>query len=268
MLKNYINEKYTSPSDFSELYSKGNPFPHIVFDDFFKQDILDQIHDEFPDLSLLEDVVNYDSQREKKYASIGMKDLSVSAFNLISFLNSDIFLKYLKDLTGIQETLISDPYLSGGGYHEIKNGGYLKVHADFNFHPTLKLHRRLNILIYLNKDWEDSWGGGLELYENESSKLPALKIVPNFNKVVVFTTTSSTYHGHPTPLNCPDNRSRRSIALYYFSDSRPINELSDVHATKFIETRDDNFSLKFRYYNVIKSITPPLLFGFIKKVFR
>ena len=81
-----------------------------------------------------------------------MKNLSDTANQLISFLNNDIFLKYLQEITGIKEPLISDPYLSGGGYHEIKNGGVLKVHADFNRHPSLELDRRVNLLLYLNKN--------------------------------------------------------------------------------------------------------------------
>ena len=119
----------------------------------------------------------------------------------------------LNELTRIKEPLISDPYLSGGGYHEIKTGGLLKVHADFNKHPKLDLDRRLNLLIYLNEDWKDEWGEALQLFEQDMDR--AIQTVyPRFNTAVLFTTTDYTYHGHPDPLKCPEDRSRKSSAYY------------------------------------------------------
>ena len=68
--------------------------------------------------------------------------------------------------------MISDPYLSGGGYHEIKNSGFLKVHVDFTKHPYLNLDRRINLLLYLNTNWDNNWGGSLKLYDQNDLGKP------------------------------------------------------------------------------------------------
>ena len=93
--------------------------------------------------------------------------MSIKTNHLISYLNSYEFINFLSNLTGIKEKLIPDPYLWGAGYHELKDEGFLNVHADFNLHPELKLNRRINLLIYLNKDWQENYGGSLELWNRE-----------------------------------------------------------------------------------------------------
>ena len=120
----------------------------------------------------LSNKLNFKTQNEIKLTSIGMEDLSPSAFKLISFLNSDIFLIYLQKLTGIKEKLFSDPYLLGGGYHEIKKGGFLDVHADFNKYKDVNLDRRINLLLYLNHDWNVEWNG---------NKVYAIEEIPVYN---------------------------------------------------------------------------------------
>lgn len=231
------------PSTLSSQYRSNSPFPHIVLDNFISEDLLNSVSEEFPDLKTLDNKLEFSNQKEIKFASTGSSELSPSARFLINFLNSDIFLRYLQHLTGISEPLISDPYLSGGGYHEIKTGGVLKVHADFNKHPKLNLDRRLNLLLYLNKDWDSSWGGNLELYKPNDLSSPVVSVEPIFNRCVIFSTTSFTYHGHPEPLTCPEERSRRSIALYYFSTGRPENEVFTTrHGTIFVETKGEKFS--------------------------
>lgn len=96
-------------------------------------------------------------------------------------------MKYLDKLTGFDEKLISDPYFNGGGYHEIKRSGLLKVHADFNKHPDFDIDRRLNLLIYLNDNWQEDWGEELELYDENDMSNPIQKIAPIFNRCVIFT---------------------------------------------------------------------------------
>ena len=109
--------------------------------------------------------------------------------------------------------------------HEIRRGGFLKIHSDFNVHPQLRLNRRLNLLLYLNKNWKIDWGGQLELWDQEMKSCRA-KVQPNFNKMIIFKTTDYSYHGHPEPLNCPENISRKSIALYYYTNGRPKEEIN------------------------------------------
>ena len=133
---------------------------------------------------------------------------------LIDFMNSENFLIFTK-ITSIKEKLISDPELNGGGLHEIKSGGMLKIHTDFRKHPSLDLDRRINVLIYLNKNWSEKYGGELELWD-KNMKYCGKKIKPIFNKMVIFSTTDFSNHGHPEPIQCPQNVSRKSVLFIIF----------------------------------------------------
>ena len=265
----HIQEKHHNILLLKKIYKKNKPFPHIVLDNFINEELLNNVLNEFPDLSTVDNKRRFNEPKQIKFGSIGFENLSYNANQLISFLNNDIFLKYLQELTGIKEPLISDPYLSGGGYHEIKNGGVLKVHADFNRHPSLELDRRVNLLLYLNKNWKEEWGGNLELYSPNNLDEPVVKVIPEFNRCVIFNTTSYTYHGHPEVISCPDGISRKSIALYYFSTGRPKSEVSEKHSTMWKEVKGETFEPDpLTVGKIIKAITPPIIFDFIKKIIR
>jgi len=136
-------------------------------------------------------------------------------------------LQFLERLTGING-LMGDPSLLGGGVHKINRGGKLGVHADFNVHFRTQLHRRINLLLYLNKDWNAEWGGDLELWEKDMSKC-CIKVAPVFNRAAIFNITDDAFHGHPHPLNTPENVSRYSLALYYYTVDRPEHEKAPWH---------------------------------------
>lgn len=270
-LEEYIQDKHLSLS--STEYLSNDPFPHIVIDNFINETLLDNVESEFPDLASLQDVVSFSSETSLKFASKGFKDLSPSAGRLISFLNSDVFLNYLRDLTGINEPLFSDPYLEGGGYHQIKSGGFLKTHIDFTKHKQSSLDRRINLLIYLNKGWVDDWGGSLCLFDKEDLKQPSKKISPMFNRCVIFSTSSFSYHGHPDPVICPIDTSRRSIALYYFSNGRPSSEVSaqsnnDPHQTFWVDESGRKIGQISTARRVISKLLPPVVKNIIRKVLR
>ena len=205
-------------------YSLADPFPHTQIDNFFSNEYLDTVLEEFPDLSKLSDSQNYKNQNEIKFANNDFKNFPETIKNFFNFLNSQTFLNFLQTVTSIKEKLIADEQLNGGGLHEIKSGGLLKVHTDFNKHPTNNFDRRVNVLIYLNKDWQEKYNGSLELWDKDMRNCKQ-KILPSFNKMVIFSTTDFSNHGHPDPIECPTNISRKSIALYYFSKGRPKNEI-------------------------------------------
>jgi Rps23 Pro-64 3,4-dihydroxylase Tpa1-like proline 4-hydroxylase len=114
-------------------------------------------------------------------------------------------------------------------------GGFLKVHVDFNRHPLLNLDRRLNLLVYLNEDWRDEYGGHLELWPADMSRCER-RILPVFNRTVVFSTTDASFHGHPAPLACPEGMSRKSVSFYYYTNGRPAHEGAEPHDTIFRKT--------------------------------
>ena len=208
------------PRSFAPHYATNKPFPHIVLKNIWDDGQLAQVADE------CERFDDWDEEK-KFYGSIGKRacgtisKLPPAVSSLVNFCNGPEFLNTLEILTG-EVGLIPDPYLFGGGIHSTLNQGFLKMHADFNWHKRLKLYRRLNLLIYLNRDWDESWGGGLQLASAGSSGLEVGTVVmPNFNKTVIFTTTDSSFHGHPDPMKLPAGRVRNSIALYYYVSRKP-----------------------------------------------
>jgi len=205
-------------------YHNGIPFPSIVIENFFDEEYLNQILSDFPDLSKIESSQKYMNKNEIKYANNDYENFPDSIKNFFDFLNSDYYLNFLQKITSIKEKLVPDPKLNGGGLHEIKKGGVLKVHTDFNRHPSLELDRRINVLIYLNKSWKEQYGGHLELWDKEMLECKK-KILPTFNKMVIFSTNDFSNHGHPDSVECPQNQSRKSIALYYFSEGRSPEDL-------------------------------------------
>jgi hypothetical protein len=220
------------PTHFREEFETAEPFPHLVIDGLFPDSMLDEALAFFPAADQL-DWVKFDNAQEKKLGYRHGTPLPLPLELILYRLNSWEMLQFLEKSTGI-EGLIPDPYFGGGGLHQIQPGGFLGVHTDFNVHPTLKLDRRLNMLIYLNKEWPESYGGHLELWSRDGKRLEK-RILPTFNRTVIFATSDFSYHGHPQPLSCPPDRSRRSLSLYYYSNGRPEEERSAPHDTLFIE---------------------------------
>lgn len=235
---NYINTPYQDLKATAEFYSKGyhfaQPFPNITFPNFFNPGMLEEVRREFPRLTK-ENSMFYNSPQELKYASRGTTLFGPWTRGFVKYLNSPEFINFLQALTGIKEPLVPDHEFMGGGLHQIPRGGFLKLHADFNKKEIAgkKLDRRLNLLIYLNKDCKDEYGGHFELWNKDRSKCMQ-RIAPVFNTMALFSTTSTSYHGHPDPLKCPEGMNRISIALYYYSDGRPAEEITAEHTTKFV----------------------------------
>jgi len=220
------------PNALRDTYLSADPFPHIVLDGLFEDADLDPVLADFPrpeETRWLE----FDSPTEKKlgyYHERSTISPRVRAF--LNAMNGFEMLMFLEALSGI-DGLIPDPYFGGGGIHQIETGGFLKVHADFNVHPKLKIDRRMNMLVYLNKDWREEWGGHLELWSADASECRA-RIAPLFNRTVIFSTTDTSFHGHPHPLTSPEGVTRKSVSLYYYTAGRPEDERSAPHDTIFI----------------------------------
>lgn len=216
-------------------YRGGSPFPHIVIDEFLRPGSVEAINRAFPDpdqemirksrTAILDDGrVAQSGKRNYRYGEV---DEAIEG--LFAELNTQPFIQWLESLTGIN-ALLPDPRMRGGGIHVTEPGGLLRVHADFNKHPLFGLDRRINVLIYLNEDWQEDYGGHLELWNSDVSQCEK-RILPIANRCVIFNTSSDSFHGHPQPLTCPQGRERRSIAMYYYSNGRPPQEQREKHAT-------------------------------------
>jgi hypothetical protein len=239
-------------------YAAARPFPHVVLDDFFDPLLLDMVLEEFPPPGAIR-WQRFDNDREIKLAAATESSFGPVTRLLLYHLNSMTFLQFLSRVTGISG-LIPDPSFEGGGLHQIERGGKLGIHADFNKHREYQLDRRLNLLLYLNKGWREEYGGHLELWNRDMTRCEA-KVAPIFNRVMVFGTTDYTYHGHPDALQCPPGTTRKSLALYYFSNGRPADEVSDAHSTTFRPRREGEFrpTLNQRLRVVAKELLPPII---------
>ena len=262
-IEKYISKNYSNLKNLSELKKKeyllSEPFPSIILDNFFNEDYLKEILKEFPNLENLENTSKYVNKNEIKFANNNFELFPKILKNFISFLNSQELINFIQDITSIKEPLKADKNLNGGGLHEIKKGGVLKIHTDFNRHPSLDLDRRVNVLIYLNKDWNDKYGGHLELWDKDMIECKK-KILPIFNRIVIFSTNDFSNHGHPNPVTCPIELSRKSIALYYFSKGRPAEELNRNHLKNktYFKNRsgiiDDVESKNEKFKNILRNL--------------
>jgi hypothetical protein len=196
-------------------YRTAQPFPHIVLDDFFDRATIARAVAAFP---------SPDSARWKEYRHVNARKLGNTdrrAFpeaigSIVDALNAPAFVTFLSRLTGVDD-LLADPTLEGGGMHQSARGGFLNVHVDFTAHPHHRdWRRRVNVLLYLNEVWDDAYGGHLELWAEDMSRC-VRSIAPISNRCVIFTLGPTAFHGHPAPIACPPDHTRKSIATYYYT---------------------------------------------------
>ena len=198
------------------------PFPHVVIDGFLQSDTLPRILSEVNKLK--------DADAQSKYIDTSSPyEFNKYAFNsnygsylkeLFVELNSPVFIKHIERITGVNNIICNELSLHGAGVHRIKSKGFLQLHTDFNTYHSKKgmLDRRINLLIYLNPDWKAEYKGELCLCD-KNTNMCAKKIEPILNRCVIFNTTSASIHGHPEPLNVPDDVLRQSIAVYYYTEN-------------------------------------------------
>jgi Rps23 Pro-64 3,4-dihydroxylase Tpa1-like proline 4-hydroxylase len=226
-------------------YQQAEPFPHAVLDHFLDEELLNQYLEEFQSLNQSNGWIDYLHFNQDKRGLNKVELLPFALRKTIEALSTPAFLSFLSQVTGI-ENLITDDSYEGGGIHQSARGGFLNIHSDFTVHPHHRhWRRRLNVIVYLNKDWQPEWGGDLELWDKEM-KACRQKIAPIFNRCVIFNTDEDSFHGHPDPLNCPPDRFRRSIALYYYTiEKKPLKK-----ATHFqVRPQDDAKKYRIRLDN-------------------
>ena len=226
MLLDYI-KLMQDAADLKEGYAAAQPFPHIVLDNFLPERALQMLLDGFPPPDSViwkgVDSEHTKSKQDTRYAVGNTKDILFGrARPVFMELTSGSFAGFLNQLTGI-EYLLPDPYYVEGGFHVVGNGGKLDPHADFSHHKFTGLERRVNLLLYLNPDW--THGGSLTLYDKNCR--PQVDIEPILNRCVIFSTSATSFHGHPIPMTLPDGVKRRSLALYYYklSADRPRHKI-------------------------------------------
>jgi hypothetical protein len=236
-LTQYLNPRHvSSAAAIGDRFSSNAPFPHVVLDDFLAPDYADELLFGFPSFDRGY-AVGDDGKTGDKSTVSRIRALGDAYARLDDLVQSPDFLQWLSEATQIPE-LLYDPFYLGGGTHNNREGMSLNAHIDFNYHASERWHRRLNLLVYLNHDWQHEWGGALELYKDPHQAHGAdVSITPLFNRCVIFATTEHSWHGFDR-ISLPEkskSETRKSIALYFYTKERPQQEIADRHTTIYVQ---------------------------------
>lgn len=219
-----------------EQFRSAAPFPHVVIDHFLASSFASELMSAFPRFEQGNDI-SADGRPGGKSTLDRIRGLGPVWQRLDNAIKSSEFLACMGRLTGI-EALLYDPWYLGGGTHENRNGMSLDAHVDFNFHPSERWHRRLNLIVYLNPHWQEAWGGCLQLFADPHAQVrPDRSISPAFNRCVIFETSERSWHGFDE-IRLPEDHAhltRRSVALYFYSKHRPATEIADRHTTVYVD---------------------------------
>lgn len=219
----------------SQQFAKAAPFRHVVIENFLDDSFAERLLAAFPAFEKGNSIGD-DGKPSGKSTIERMKALGADYTALDSVIQSREFLEFIGKITGIDE-LLYDPFYLGGGTHENRHEQALQAHIDFNYHPSERWHRRLNLIVYLNPAWDEAWGGNLELFDDpyKDSK-PFVRISPAMNRCVIFETTEKSWHGFDR-ITLPAEHgglSRKSIALYFYTKDRPAQEVAQKHTTHYV----------------------------------
>lgn len=257
-----VAEATEAGKKYAREYQSGEPYHHICIDNFLPEAVAMKVREEA--LAMGEKQPENTSPQEHLKTSYNPDNMPLYSRSVFGALNSQAFLRFLEEMTGIPH-LIPDPYFLGAGIHRTNTGGYLGIHADFNMHKRMYLERRLNILIYLNPDWKPEYGGAFEVWTDDMQTQVA-SFPPIMNRMCCFSTSSNSYHGNPEPVNHPENDPRISIALYYYTAT--WDETRVAHSTLFRPRpgSGDQVAKGAHRRRMLQRLMPPILYDQIKNM--
>lgn len=209
-------------------FRAASPFPHLVIDNFLEDTYASEVAHAFPTAD--DTWHEYCNPIEVKKSRDDLSEFPVALQSLFRLLGSDTVLDKFQTISGIEERLQTDPTLHGAGLHAYPRYGRLNIHLDYEKHPILQnKERRLNLILFLNRDWDAAWGGANELWDDPRGRVRK-KTDVRFNRAILFRTNNISWHGVPDIIRCPPGVHRRSVAFYYISDltARPhFGDLGD-----------------------------------------
>jgi hypothetical protein len=221
-----------------EQVRSSSPYPHCLIDHFLADDFVEHVHDAFPSFEQARRMGHeFRTVNEKNKVQITDSSRFDSPVAELNQLLADPALTSTLSYAFDIPELLADDQLTGGGIHQTGPGGRLDVHLDFNFLDHRKLYRRLNLLLYFNKEWPPGWGGNLELWD-EQVKVCKRSFAPLFNRCVIISTARAAYHG-VSAVKCPPEHARRSFAAYYYTRESPPDWDGEVHPTVFRSRPDE-----------------------------
>ena len=231
-----LNIKRFNVDELRQQFLNAQPYNFIVIDNFLEPLLIKEVelelrtlpeddwHDKQTRFSHINNQRDCETQSKKIALNI-RKQIPENTNNVIDLFSSPQMIKFIEDITDIPN-LQSDPHLLGGGVHRTTTGGHLSVHCDFNIHPQLQKHRRVNALLYLNSNWKLEHQGQLEFWNRDMNSC-AHSIEPISNRLVIFRITDDALHGSPNVWQAI--HPRLSLAFYYYTDDRPEHEKANFH---------------------------------------
>ncbi len=234
---NCINPIYLAPGKIQELasdFQNGNPYKHIVMDNFLKEDIATILYEKFPSKEMLSR--HYNGLNENKSEGSNFFAFHPVFGQVRKDLMSPEFAKWVEGVTGIKIVFFTYDNL-GTGLHQGGDGSFLDIHVDFSIHHIKNVYRRLNLLIYLNKNWKPEYGGSMEMWNADMSKI-VKAVSPDFNRALIFETNDISYHGY-SKITLPPGVSRKSFYTYFYTNE-PANEKVKYHDTVFKPKPEDS----------------------------
>lgn len=252
--------------ELSEKFRQAKPFPHIVLDGLFPNELVDGVLGEMPEVSDGEKWVQENDQRIKKFNLRSATELGEAGFQFGALVHSADFLYMLSELTGIWN-LLPDPYLQGSGYSTLPRTGFFHIHADRNTAYGLGLRRRIAVITFLNKNWKPEYGGQLELWNADATACEVV-IEPEFNRTIVFELGSKNFHGVPNVVKCPEGQARRSFQIYYHTSialegAEVQKDHGSIYGPAVLRHRRER-APTFR--EIAKSCVPPILFSVLRRL--
>ncbi len=226
-----INPIYTDPAKVAELaaeFQTSLPYKHLILDNFLKPEVADTLYTQFPSVEKL--TKHWKGMNENKSEGSNFSDFDPVFAQVRAEIMSPEFAKWMATVTGIEGVFVTDDSL-GTGLHQGGDGSFLDVHVDFNIHNTKDVYRRLNMLIYLNKNWKDEYGGGMEMWNADMTKMEKM-VMPLLNRCLIFETSEISYHGY-SKITLPPGETRKSFYTYFYTPITNREILSQYHDTIF-----------------------------------
>jgi hypothetical protein len=259
-----LSERINLPENIDRLsytFKNAKPYPHISIDNMFSGEELDKLIQEIPPIAD-DHFVHENDERLHTYNLRSAVELGETGFQLTAFLHSAAFLYFLSELTGIWQ-LLPDPYLQGAGYHVMPRGGKFDVHADRNTAYETGLHRRLSLIIYLNKNWKPEYGGQFELWNSDATRCEGV-VEPIFNRTVIFEITDQNFHGVPRRIACPEGRSRDCFLVYYHTAQSASKSDAPPHTSIYAPSlyRKNGSALR----KLVRDVTPPIMLRTFQRI--
>jgi Rps23 Pro-64 3,4-dihydroxylase Tpa1-like proline 4-hydroxylase len=240
---------------YKDEFDNASPYRHVVIENFLSDDFADSLYSNFPGFDLM--TRSYQGLNEKKSEGSYFDRYHPSFDQLRKALTSKEFCIALSQITGIEDLYSVEDAL-GCGVHQGSDGSYLDVHIDFNIHYDRNIHRRVNLLVFLNKKWQEEYGGKIELW-NADVTVCEKAYLPSFNRCVIFETSEISYHGY-SKIHIPTGESRKSFYAYYYTDIR--EGAAHYHDTIFKARPEEGLAKK------IKTDVKETLKNNVKRLFK